>query len=438
MGNTLSAHHETPHEVDLGPKGVIPGSSMTKRPVDTRVCRMHCPPWHDGSPFDASFFRPVCPQAEVSHGVKNDTGPAVYSEDCLCLNTWTPVDDHGKKWPVELGMDPAEMVSTGKLQAIVIGIGYRLNVFGFLAGDALLEESAGEKAGNSGLWDQRWAMEWVYENIAAFNGDIGNITLGGRSAGAYGVLVQVLHDFRRESQLFHRFYLISNAIPAQPKAMADVNLQFEELCEYFQIPASLSGPEKVDRLRGVSSADLIKALPHLQHHTSRPVTDDRFIFGGFTEYHRSGAFADSPEPNLESLRLPVSNYYALETTDRIAYRLSFITDTVAPHSFGVAHAMDKPLAFVQDEEYEYSTRAIDDIRVVTPDAKIETQHDARWTDLVRLGEVFANDVEEVRSPEFDKVAAWLCTSVQPYLGKTVRGANENKLVSRFISRIMYS
>ena len=456
MGNQLSAYHETPHEVDLGPKGKIQGVQYDHKarryagvpyalpPVGDHRWRKprplpvsHCYTQPDGSPFDASSFRPICPQGEFAHGAEKDAGPTAFSEDCLILNIWTPVANQGQRWPVvlwlhggwfqlgeplqELGMDPTEMISTGKLNAIVIGIGYRLNIFGFLAGEALLEDSHGESAGNFGLWDQRLAMEWVYENIAAFNGDINNITLGGRSAGAYGVHAQVLHDFRRESQLFHRFYMISNAIPAQPKAMADVNPQFDELCQYFQVPGELSGPEKVNQLRKVRYQDLIGAIKHLKHHTFRPVTDDLFIFNGFTEYHQSGAFAEqfkkrrlriligevlneetlyatynSPEPNLDSLRLQVSNYYAPETTERvlkayqipnsvdpsewkelygniiadgqvrapsrwlvhnlitngvplrdiwryrISYRLSFITDQVAPRSFGVAHATDKP------------------------------------------------------------------------------------------------
>lgn len=461
MGNKLSAYTETPHEIDLGPKGTIKGLQYDNKARRYAGIPYALPPlgayrWRkprplpstyrytqpDGSPFDASFFRPVCPQATFRRGAEKDVGPEIYSEDCLLLNIWTPVEvpeptTTEKRWPVvlwlhggwfqlgdplqEVGMDPTELISTGKLNAIVVGIGYRLNVFGFLAGEALMEDGKGESAGNFGLWDQRLAMEWVYENIAAFNGDINNITLGGRSAGAYGTHAQVLYEFRQEAQLFHRFYMYSNAIPAQPKALADVNSQFDELCAYFKTPSDLSGPEKVDKLREISSQDLVAAIKHLKNHTFRPVTDGLFILVGFTEYHRSGAFAEqfkrrglrvligevlneetlyatynNPEPNVESLRLQVSNYYALETTDRIlqsyqlpstddpnewntlfgniiadgqvrvpsrwlvncldkngisvrdiwryriAYRLSFITDKVAPRSFGVAHAMDKP------------------------------------------------------------------------------------------------
>ncbi|KAJ5653600.1 hypothetical protein N7490_000603 [Penicillium lividum] len=497
MGNTIS-YDQTPHEVDLGPKGKIRGLQFNTKSRRYAGIPYALPPigsyrWRkprplpathrysqpNEQPFDGSTFRPICPQEAFAGGEK-DIGPENYSEDCLLLNIWTPVeipDNPDKKWPVvlwlhggwfqlgeplqELGMDPTEMISTGKMNAIVVGIGYRLNIFGFLAGEALLEESDGESAGNFGLWDQRLAMEWVYENIAAFNGDVNNITLGGRSAGAYGVHAQVLREFREDSrrQLFHRFYMYSNAIPAQPKALADVNPQFEELCDYFNVPQDLS------------------AMKHLKNHTFRPVTDNLFIFPGFTEYHKSVlneetlyATYNSPEPNIDSLRLQLSNYYAPGTTDRIlqsytlpptadpedwkkvygniiadgqvrapsrwvvnslfshgvslqdiwryriAYRLSFITDKVAPRAFGVSHAMDKPfwnfsilhgptdeerilmegwiqsfVAFVNDDpEYEFGTHCIDEMKVATPEGKIKIQKDQRWDELVKLGEVFAS------------------------------------------------
>ncbi|KAJ5662676.1 alpha/beta-hydrolase, partial [Penicillium macrosclerotiorum] len=258
---------------------------------------------------------------------------------------------------------------------------------------------------------------------------------------------------------------------------------------YFNGPEALSGPKKIDRLREIESADLVAAMGHLKNHTFRPVTDDLFIFQGFTEFHRSGAFAEqfkrrdlrmligevlneetlyatynSPASNLDSLRLQVSNYYAPEITERvfadpdgwktrygniiadgqvrapsrclihwlhsqgvphadiwryrIAYRLSFITDKVAPWSFGVSHAMDTPFwnfsilngpteaertlmenwiqvlkAFVQDNRrYDFDTWAIGEMKVATPEGTIEIQRDERWPSLVQLGEVFANDL----------------------------------------------
>ena len=50
------------------------------------------------------------------------------------------------------------------------------------------------------------------------------------------------------------------------------------------------------------------------------------------------------------------------------------------------------VAFVQDDqEYDFGTKAIDEMKVATQQGCIEIQQDARWGELVKLGEVFADD-----------------------------------------------
>jgi carboxylesterase type B len=310
----------------------------------------------------------VCPQ-KAFHVVDAEGGAGRFSEDCLVMNIWTPVPKEGqeeKKWPVMLwlhggwfqmgdpshepGMDPTEMISTGGLNGILVSIGYRLNVFGFLAGDDISTDNGGAAGGNFGLWDQRLAAEWVKENIAYFGGDPDNITLAGRSAGAYSAEAQMLYEFRgaekRQSQLYRRIFMDSNAIPAQPKSLADGQEQFHELCEYFGIDTGLPAKEKIDILRQKSALDLVKATSQLKQHTFRPVTDDLFIHSGMVEYLKSKDIAEEftnrgwriligevrneetlystyngpTEPTLESLRLQVSNYYAPEVADRVIKR----------------------------------------------------------------------------------------------------------------------
>ncbi|KAL4877383.1 Alpha/Beta hydrolase protein [Aspergillus karnatakaensis] len=534
MGNTLS-YHETVCEVSLGNKGSISGVQLDDKSRRYAGVPYALPPtgeyrWRkprtlpetytysstDGKSYDATKFKAVCPQ-KAYHVGGAEGGEGAYSEDCLFVNIWTPVrkDGDDRKWPImlwlhggwfqmgdpsqEAGMDPTELISTGGLNAIVVAIGYRLNVFGFLSGPDLFEESDGGAAGNFGLWDQRVAAEWVWENIGYFGGDRENITLAGRSAGAYSVEAQMLHEFRKPDErktLFRRFFMDSNAIPAQPKSLSDTKGQFDELCEYFGIEGTLPGKEKLSRLRQKTAQELVQAIPKLKNHTFRPVTDDIFIHSGMVEYLKSKTFADefkarkarlligevlneetlystynSPtEPTLESLRTQVSNYYAPEVTDRalkryklpesdcleewqklfgqiisdgqvrapsralvnnlvangvdlrdiwryqIAYRLSFIDETVAPMSFGVAHAMDKPfwnfsicygptlqermlmkswirnlVAFVNDEkDFEFGTKTIDEMKVITPKGAIEVERDQRWEELLEIGETFAS------------------------------------------------
>lgn len=234
----------------------------------------------------------------------------------------------------------------------MVAIGYRLNVFGFLAGPDILAESEGDEhgqsGGNFGLWDQRLAAEWVYENIELFGGDRENITLAGRSAGAYSVEAQMLYEFRRGTsldspRLYRRFFMDSNAIPAQPKSLSDAEEQFNELCSHYNIDLQASSTEKLARLRQKTAQELIAAIPNLKHHTFRPVTDGHFIHQGMAEYLASREFAsafkaskarlligevlneetlystyNSPsEPTVEALRMQIGNYYAPEVTERI-------------------------------------------------------------------------------------------------------------------------
>lgn len=48
------------------------------------------------------------------------------------------------------------------------------------------------------------------------------------------------------------------------------------------------------------------------------------------------------------------------------------------------------VAFVhEDEEYEFGTSSLEQIKVMTSKGTIEVQDDQRWEELTRLGEVFA-------------------------------------------------
>ncbi|CBF74593.1 hypothetical protein AN4155.2 [Aspergillus nidulans FGSC A4] len=293
------------------------------------------------SAFDATRFKPVCPQKAYHVGGSTEGGDGAYSEDCLFVNIWTPVPDpqnseKKKKLPVmlwlhggwfqmgdpnqEAGMDPTELISTGKLNAIVVAIGYRLNVFGFLAGPDILAESErgehGQSGGNFGLWDQRLAAEWVYENIELFGGDRENITLAGRSAGAYSVEAQMLYEFRHcasldSPRLYRRFFMDSNAIPAQPKSLSDTKEQFNELCLHFNIDLQASSAEKLARLRQKTAQELVAAIPNLKNHTFRPVTDDHFIHQGMAEYLESREFASAFKAS--KARLPIAEVLNEET-----------------------------------------------------------------------------------------------------------------------------
>jgi len=70
---------------------------------------------------------------------------------------------------------------------IVVSANYRLGPMGFLAHPALTAESENHSSGNYGLLDQVEALKWVRENIQAFGGDPGRVTVMGQSAGAVDI-----------------------------------------------------------------------------------------------------------------------------------------------------------------------------------------------------------------------------------------------------------
>jgi para-nitrobenzyl esterase len=94
--------------------------------------------------------------------------------------------------------DGSKLASQGDV--IVVSFNYRLNAFGFLAQSALDKE--GHLAGNYGLMDQQFALQWVQRNIDKFGGDPNNVTIFGESAGGGSVIANLASP--KSEGLFHR------------------------------------------------------------------------------------------------------------------------------------------------------------------------------------------------------------------------------------------
>ncbi|KAH7014480.1 Alpha/Beta hydrolase protein [Microdochium trichocladiopsis] len=150
-------------------------------------------------------------------GYGSDQWPYEVSEDCLTLNVIRPAGcSEDEKLPVALwihgggfymGGNPDQRYNTSFIiqQSVELGkpimtvaINYRLSAWGFLAGDDLL----GQGLLNMGLRDQRLALHWVQENIAAFGGDPERVTIWGESAGAASVGFQIQAYGGRDDKLF--------------------------------------------------------------------------------------------------------------------------------------------------------------------------------------------------------------------------------------------
>lgn len=142
-----------------------------------------------------------------------------YSEDCLYLNVRTPnlgqdgiID--GEKLPVmvwihggghsfgsgDLGFYQSD--SLPQKGVVLVTFNYRLGAFGYMAHPTLSESDPRGVSGNYGLLDQIAALNWVKDNIAAYGGDAGNVTIFGESAGSWSVTE--LMSAPSAKGLFHR------------------------------------------------------------------------------------------------------------------------------------------------------------------------------------------------------------------------------------------
>lgn len=166
-------------------------------------------PW-DGV-REASTFSPTPPQGDSSQRIPGLDLRPLFGEgwrkgdDYLTLNIWTP-DTAAQGLPVMVfiygGAFVAGASSTplydgvrfARDGVVLVSFNHRLGIEGFLPLDG------GDT--NLGLRDQIAALTWVQDNIAAFGGDPGKVTLFGESSGALSV--DTLLAVPSASGLFHR------------------------------------------------------------------------------------------------------------------------------------------------------------------------------------------------------------------------------------------
>ncbi|KAL4783857.1 Alpha/Beta hydrolase protein [Aspergillus varians] len=166
----------------------------------------------NGQPLNATVRGPVChntnpgwaielTESLPTQAVATPDPSIVYSEDCLLLDVVAPAKPNSKKLPVIIQIhgggyvsgnsespDGSVFVQQSKGNIVWVQIQYRLGPYGFLAGS----EVQADGTANAGLLDQRLALEWVKNHIAAFGGDPDQITIWGGSAGGGSVVNQMI------------------------------------------------------------------------------------------------------------------------------------------------------------------------------------------------------------------------------------------------------
>jgi len=194
----------------------------------------------------------------------------VGNEDCLYLNVYSPRETSSASGlPVlvyipgggfvssqsNLELDGTALANEG---LIVVSVSYRLGSLGFLR--AIGEDYRFD--GNQGIQDQQLALTWVQQNISAFGGDPGQVTVFGESAGAMSVGTH-LFVAPSSKNLFRAAIMESNIAGmrySDRQQAASVGADFVHLlCRSFSDDVRRCEDRPKDLLSGLTTAQIAQA-----------------------------------------------------------------------------------------------------------------------------------------------------------------------------------
>lgn len=238
---------------------------------DQRFCPPVPHPGWDGV-RDGTRPGPSAPQG-VSRleAIMRPREPDWDEDGCLTLNVWTPEDAlgagarprpvlvwfHGGAFATGSGgwdwYDGGALAAAGDI--VVVTANYRLGPLGYLWLPG---------ADNLGSRDQAAVLEWIRDTIGSFGGDLGAITVGGQSAGAYSALALAVDP--ATSGLVHRVILQSGPWGMPARRPGDA----AEITRAFLAALGIEPDDAITRLRQVPVGDLLSAAGRLTAERARP------------------------------------------------------------------------------------------------------------------------------------------------------------------------
>ncbi|GAA5994971.1 hypothetical protein JCM5350_001071 [Sporobolomyces pararoseus] len=254
-----------------------------------------------GGKYEAKEYSVFCP------GFGGDEIGYELGEDCLTINVVRPAGvSENASLPVGFwiygggyqmgGSGDRRYNSTWVVQRsvemekpiIFVSMNYRVAALGFLNSPELAKE--GNQ--NMGLYDQRLALHWVQENIAAFGGDPNKVTIWGESAGAMSVSAHILGYGLNSTDLFRGAILESGGPTTENYAtLNDTAPMYSEILKNSGCSSKSSAAAQLKCLR---------QLPFDKFNSSvaatswMPVIDGEIIAMAPSQQVNAGTFAKVP------------------------------------------------------------------------------------------------------------------------------------------------
>jgi para-nitrobenzyl esterase len=261
--------------------------------------------WNDVKAAQA--FGPVCPiPQQTSPGPDEFVFPHRFwleNENCQMLNIWTQNLTPKVHKPVMVWLHGGGFTNGSAMESyaydgkslsefgdvVVVSLNHRLNILGTLDLSAYGADYANSR--NTGMADLVAALQWVRDNIEAFGGDPGNVTIFGQSGGG-GKVTRLMHMPAAEG-LFHKVICQSgSAVNYRDIDLAKIIQGQQAMAAQTLANLNLTGAD-IDKLKTVPYRDLLAAGIAAQASVGKqlgrtlgwdPIADDQYVLREFCDW----------------------------------------------------------------------------------------------------------------------------------------------------------
>ena len=272
-----------------------PLTAPSKDPINATTPPLACAQYVSPSP---SVYILDAPEFEINVPV---------SEDCLTLTVWTPSPEKcaqessglpvfiwiygggfqngGTEVPYQI---PLQWIQRSQ-DHIVVSLQYRLGIFGY-------PNAQGLKDQNPGLLDQRAAIEWVKENIAAFGGDPERMVTWGQSAGAFSVDFMAF-SYASDPIVKGQICDSGSALVPSYHEAAGTHSNFSYVAQSVGCPSIITGaaPDvELQCMQNIASETLLSFIEGYSLNGTQPslsfnpVSDNVTVFSNYTDRYALG------------------------------------------------------------------------------------------------------------------------------------------------------